>query len=231
MNEILLIIPAYNEAENIRNVIENIKKHPKLDYIIVNDGSKDDTEKICRENNYKVINLPINLGLAGAFQTGMRYAYKKSYSYVVQFDGDGQHKVEYVYAMKEKMKEGYDIVIASRYLNEKRKLNLKTIAAFLISFAIKLSTNKTIKDPTSGMRMYDRKLIKDFAFNINYPPEPDTISYLIKQKIKICEIQCSMEQRRAGSSYLKPFVAVSYMFRILVSILLIQNFRKKGEIS
>lgn len=227
MKKILLIIPAYNEEANIEKVVEEIKAYSDLEYIIINDGSNDSTLDICKRNNYKIINLPINLGLAGAFQTGMIYAYNNKYDYVVQFDGDGQHKVEFIYAMKEKIIKGYDIVIASRFLNNKKKLSLRMLGSFLISFAIKISTGKKINDPTSGMRMYDKKLIKEFAFNINYPPEPDTISYLIKQGIRVAEIPCTMRLRNAGESYLSPIVAIKYMSRMLISILFIQNFRKR----
>ena len=118
--DILVIIPAYNEEENIKAVVENILiNHADLDYIIVNDGSSDRTKSICEENNFNIINLPVNLGLAGAFQTGMVYAYQNGYSYAVQFDGDGQHKPEYIYDMRKKIDEGFDIVIASRFVKDK----------------------------------------------------------------------------------------------------------------
>lgn len=90
--KVLIIIPAYNEAENIANVVENLKSNYHMfDYVVVNDGSKDNTAKICRENNYNLVDLSINLGLAGAFQAGMKYAFYHDYDYAIQYDGDGQH--------------------------------------------------------------------------------------------------------------------------------------------
>lgn len=96
-NKILLIIPAYNEEKNIVNTVETIKKHNEdLDYIVINDGSTDNTLKILIDNNIKHINLIENLGIGGAVQTGYKYAYENGYDIAVQFDGDGQHDVKYV---------------------------------------------------------------------------------------------------------------------------------------
>mgnify|MGYP000113877278 FL=1 len=92
MQEILLVIPSYNEEKNIQTVVGELERDfPELDYIVVNDGSTDRTAEICRENGYRLLDLPVNLGLAGCFQAGMKYAYKKGYRYAIQFDGDGQH--------------------------------------------------------------------------------------------------------------------------------------------
>lgn len=230
MKELLLIIPAYNEAENIERVIENIKKNfSQYDYIIVNDGSKDNTAEICAQNGYNVINLPVNLGLAGAFQTGLKYAYKKGYHYAIQFDGDGQHKPEYISELLEQMKQGYDIVIGSRFVTKKKPISLRMLGSFMIEKAILLTTGKKIKDPTSGMRLFDKEIIKEFANNINYGPEPDTISFLLKQGASISEVQVQMDERIAGTSYLNFTKSILYMLRMMLSILFIQNFRKRMD--
>ena len=106
----LVIIPAYNEEENIVRVVENLQtNYPMYDYVVINDGSSDDTARICRKRGYELVDLPVNLGLAGAFQTGLKYAYRKGYDYAIQFDADGQHRAEYIGPMLEKIKEGYDI--------------------------------------------------------------------------------------------------------------------------
>ena len=226
MNDILVIIPAFNEEMNITFVTENlIRNHPDLDYVIVNDGSQDRTAEICRRHSYHMLDLPVNLGLAGAFQAGMRYACEKGYRYAVQFDGDGQHRAEYIVPMREKMDEGYDIVIASRFVTEKKPHSLRMIGSRLIAAAIFLTTGQKINDPTSGMRMYNEKMIRIFAKKINYAPEPDTLSLLMRHGAKTAEIQAVMDLRTAGVSYLTPFVAVNYMVRTLISILFIQRFR------
>ena len=121
-SELLIVIPAYNEEENIESVVTFIQeKYSQYDYIVVNDGSRDRTADICRQNGYELLNLPVNLGLAGAFQAGLKYAYTKGYSYAIQFDADGQHRPEFIGPMLERIKQGYDIVIGSRFVHSKRE--------------------------------------------------------------------------------------------------------------
>ena len=131
--------------------------------------------------------------------------------------------------MRKKCEE-CDIVIVSRFITKKKPFTLRMIGSRLISLAINLSTGVTIHDPTSGMRMYNEKLIAEFALRLNYAPEPDTVSYLIKQGMKVCEIQGEMDERAAGISYLTPINAIKYMFRMLTSIIIIQSFREKKKI-
>ena len=221
MNDILLIIPAFNEEENIERVVDKlIRDHNDIDYVIINDGSTDSTSDICHERGYNIIDHPHNLGLAGAFHTGMQYAYDHGYSYCVQFDGDGQHRAEFVYPMREMMDKGsYDIVIASRFINAKKPFTLRMLGSNLIERAIKKQTGVDIKDPTSGMRMYNKRMIKEFALNLNYPPEPSTIAYLIKNdNAKVAEIPAVMDERIGGVSYLGPVKAAKYMAKVLGDI-------------
>ena len=162
----LVIIPAYNEEENIVRVVENLQtNYPMYDYVVINDGSSDDTARICRKRGYELVDLPVNLGLAGAFQTGLKYAYRKGYDYAIQFDADGQHRAEYIGPMLEKIKEGYDIVIGSRFVTEKKPHSMRMIGSRLIAVATRLTTGKKVKDPTSGMRMFNKKMIAEFALN------------------------------------------------------------------
>ena len=227
----LAIIPAYNEEENIVRVVENLKNnYPMYDYIVINDGSSDSTAKICRKNGYELVDLPVNLGLAGAFQTGLKYAYRNGYDYAIQFDADGQHRPEFIGPMLDKIQEGYDIVIGSRFVTEKKPHSLRMLGSNLISMAMKLTTGRRVKDPTSGMRMFNKKMIAEFALNMNYGPEPDTVSYLLKQGATIAEVQVEMDERIAGESYLNLTRSMMYMLRMLLSILLIQNFRKRREV-
>ena len=231
MNEVLVIIPAYNEEANIGSVAEGlVRNHPELDFVVVNDGSADRTAEICRENGYCLLDLPVNLGLAGAFQAGMKYADRKGYRFAVQFDGDGQHRAEYIGPMREKMEEGYNIVIASRFVTEKKPHSMRMLGSRIIAAAIRLSSGASIADPTSGMRMYDRRMIHLFANQINYPPEPDTVSWLVKNGAKVAEVQAYMDERTAGVSYLTPMNAARYMTRTLISILFIQSFRVKEKL-
>lgn len=226
MPKLLLIIPAYNEQENIDRVVGNLSRnYPQFDYMVINDGSRDHTAEICRQHHYPMIDLPVNLGLAGAFQTGLKYAYRHGYDYVLQFDADGQHLPEYIQPMLDRICQGYDIVIASRFVETPKPLSMRMLGSNLIQAALKLTTGATIHDPTSGMRMFNRMMIREFAMGFNYGPEPDTLSYLIKNGAKVAEVPVCMEERLAGASYLTPINSAKYMLRMLISILLIQNFR------
>lgn len=228
-SELLIIIPAYNEEKNIESVVRYIMDNYKhYDYVVVNDGSKDRTAEICRMNGYELIDLPINLGLAGAFQAGLKFAYLKGYSYAIQFDADGQHRPEFIQAMLDKIKEGYDIVIGSRFLHLKKSKSLRMLGSRMLTVAIKLTTKIRISDPTSGMRMFSKPMIEEFAKNLNYGPEPDTVSYLLKNGATIAEVQVKMDERQHGESYLNLMESAKYMLKMLLSIFFVQNFRKRG---
>lgn len=226
---LLIVIPAYNEAANIKRVVDNlIENFSQYDYIIVNDGSKDDTAKICRENDYNLLDLANNLGLTGAVQAGMRYAYQNNYDAVLQFDGDGQHRPEYIKDLLDVMQEkNVDIVIGSRFVTEKKPKTLRMLGNNLIAGLIRLTTGKYIKDTTSGMRLYGRRVIEEFSRNINYAPEPDTISYLIKSGMTVDEVQVTMDERIAGESYLNFAKSIKYMILQCFSIVFIQAFRRR----
>ncbi len=226
---VILIIPAYNEAGNLPKVVSDILSQDfPMDYVIVSDGSTDGTHELCEREHYNYIELPVNLGLAGCFQTGMKYAHRKGYSFAVQFDGDGQHRAADVESLYKKMIEGdYDIVLGSRFLEKKKGGSMREIGSRLISMAIRLTTGKTITDPTCGLRMYSDKVIEGFANRLNYGPEPDTISYLIKNGARVVEAPVTIDERLSGESYLRPINAIKYMARMLISILIIQRSRKK----
>ena len=127
-----------------------------------------------------------------------------------------------------RIKEGYDIVIGSRFINQKKEKSLRMIGSKMLTVAIKITTGKRVADPTSGMRMFSRKMIKEFAQNLNYGPEPDTVSYLLKNGAEISEVSVNMDERVAGESYLNLTNAAKYMVKMLISILFVQNFRKRG---
>ena len=230
MSDLLVIIPAYNEAANIDRVVSHLaESFPQYDYIVINDGSRDKTAEICRRNQFHLLDLPVNLGLSGVVQAGIRYACEKGYSSVIQFDGDGQHRPEFIGRMKKKLDEGYDIVIGSRFVNAKKSASLRMLGSRMLSLAIRITTGAVIHDPTSGMRMFNRKMMEEFAAGLNYSPEPDTISWLIRRGAKVAEVPVLMDERSGGKSYLTPVTAARYMIQMLVSILFIQNFRKKDE--
>lgn len=228
MNKILLVIPAYNEAENIERVVDDIiENYSQYDYVVVNDGSRDDTRKICKRRGYNLLDLPINVGLAGAIQSGMKYANYYGYDYVVQIDGDGQHQPKYIKDMLDKMESSQcDIVIGSRFKTERKPFTARMIGSQLITYAIYITTKGTyIGDVTSGMRLFNKSMIKRFGYQMNYGPEPDTLAYLINCGIKIEEVQVEMSERIAGESYLNLANSFRYMVQMLFAILIFQWFR------
>lgn len=229
MSKVLIIIPAYNEAESIEPLVKNIiNNYPEYDYLVVNDGSQDKTYKICKENQFNVLNLTINCGLAAAFQAGMKYAARNGYCLAVQYDGDGQHNPEYIKKMIETFEhENVNIVIGSRFKTKKKPKTLRMLGNILIQATIKLTTKTKITDPTSGMRMFDRKMIELMANHMDLGPEPDTVAYMLRCGAAVKEIQVEMNERTTGKSYLTFTRSIKYMTRICMSILFIQWFRKR----
>ena len=230
---VLAVIPAYNEVACIEGTVTNlVATCPDVDYVVINDGSRDHTEEICQTRGFNYVSLPVNCGLTSGFKTGMKYAKRHGYDAVVQFDADGQHLPQYIPDMARAMQEqGANIVIASRILAGEAPVGARNVGSKLISGLIKGTTGTFITDPTSGMRMYDRRMIHLFANQINYPPEPDTVSWLVKNGAKVAEVQAVMDERTGGVSYLTPMNAVRYMTRTLISILFIQSFRVKEKLS
>ena len=157
--KVLIIIPAYNEAQNIEKTVKDVTENTDYDYIVINDCSKDNTKEVCEKNNFNMLSLPINYGLTSGIQLGMKYAYQNGYDIAIQFDGDGQHQAKYLKRFSEwnRKKNNVDVAIGSRFVTEKKPVTTRMIGSRLISFNIKLTTGKTIKDPTSGMRAYKTK--------------------------------------------------------------------------
>lgn len=226
---ILAIVPAYNEENNIVSTIQDLEiSAPGVDYIVIDDGSRDATPEICREREYPIASLSVNVGLAGGFQTGMKYAARMGYDYAVQFDADGQHSAAYIDQLVSAAEQsGANIVVGSRFVNRKRPFSARMVGSALITLMIRLTTGKRITDPTSGMRLFDRTMIPVFAEEPDYGPEPDTLALVMRQGAKVEEVQVEMRERIAGKSYLNFTKSISYMLRMSASILFIQWFRRK----
>lgn len=226
----ILIIPAYNEEENIVRTVEAIKKSAQsFDYVIINDCSTDGTRKICEEKGFNIVNLPINLGIGGAVQTGYKYAYENGYDVAVQVDGDGQHDPEFLNIMAEYLTEHkVDMVIGSRFIEKKgfqssvtRRMGIK-----FFSGLIKILTGKKITDPTSGLRMIGRNVME--IFSRDYPrdyPEPESIVAVLRKNLKVEEIPVVMLERKGGVSSISPKKSIYYMVKVTLAIL-IESIRK-----
>ena len=235
--KILLIIPAYNEEENILNTCRKIEEYDKnIDYIVINDGSKDNTEKILQENNIKHIKLVKNLGIGGAVQTGYKYAYENNYDIAVQFDGDGQHDVSYVSKICEPIINGQaNMCIVTRYLDKEasefQSTFMRRFGKNIISFFILLFCHKKITDPTSGFRAVDKEIIKIFAND--YPtdyPEPESTVEVLADKFKVVEKPVNMNERIGGKSSINVWKSIDYMVKVSLAVIIDSiHFRKKGE--
>ncbi len=233
--KVLVIIPAYNEEENIVKTISSLEeikiKDVDLDYIVVNDGSSDNTRKVLKDNKIKFIDLVCNLGIGGAVQTGYRYAFYNDYDIAIQFDGDGQHNPKYINDLIEGINKGNDLVVGSRFIKKIDTFKSTAIRRFginFLSFLIKICTGKTIKDPTSGFRACNKRIIELFAHD--YPsdyPEPDTLVVLLKNKFKVLEIPVEMEERMHGKSSITLLKSIYYMIKVSMAII-VASLGKKG---
>lgn len=228
--KVLIIIPAYNEALNIVKTVKDVTENTDYDYLVINDCSKDDTKKVCEDNHFHVLSLPTNYGLTSVIQLGMKYAYEKGYDIVIQFDGDGQHQAKYLKDLVKEIESGNcDIAIGSRFVTKKKPVSMRMLGSNLLTMAIKLTTGKTIKDPTSGMRAYNKQAIERFVKNASLTPEPDTLVYMLKKKMKIKEAQVEMSEREFGESYLKPLKSAEYMINMFFSIIFIRAITRKNN--
>ena len=221
----LVIIPAYNEAESILDTVQDVLDHaPAFDYVVVNDCSRDDTIRICREHHLNVLDLPINLGIGGAIQTGYRYALEFGYDMAVQFDGDGQHDAKYLQMLADKLEsEQLDMVIGSRFIENKgfQSTGLRRFGIQFFKGLIKLLYGETITDATSGMRLCNRRVLEQFSQN--YPqdyPEPETVARLLRHGYRVKEVPVVMRERQAGTSSINPAKSVYYMIKVSAAILI-----------
>lgn len=222
-NRVLVIVPAYNEAESIRASVKAVID-AGYDYVVVNDGSTDNTLEVCRVNHLNVLDLPQNLGIGGAVQAGHKYAKKYGYDIDVQVDGDGQHDPSFISQMVEQIDAGYDLVIGSRFLERTggfQSTFLRRVGITWLTKVIKMCTGKYIADPTSGFRACGPKAIDYFCKN--YPvdyPEPDSIVSVLTQGLSVSEVPVVMKERQGGASSISGFSSVYYMIKVTLAIII-----------
>ncbi len=227
--KLLLVIPAYNEEENLVRVVDDLMiNYPEYDYVIVNDGSSDRTRELCIGHHYRFIDYPINLGLTSAFRGGMYYGMEHGYDYILQYDGDGQHDPSYIKDLLECAVENRaNILVGSRFVQKRKPFSARMFGSRIITNCIALTTGRRIKDPTSGMRMYDRRAMDLIAKQRDFGPEPDTLAYLIRNGLEVAEVQVEMKERIAGTSYLTLTNSIRYMLHMCFSILVVGFLRNK----
>lgn len=225
MSKVLLIIPAYNEEESLRSLIEEIKAVcPEVDYLVVNDCSSDDTERLLEELGANYITLPCNMGIGGAVQSGYRYAAQNGYDIAIQIDGDGQHDVRFVKDMVKLIEDKQaDVVIGSRFIDKEgfQSSQARRIGIRILSMLIRLMCGAKVKDVTSGFRAVNRRFIELFAEN--YPddyPEPEVIVTAKLYGAVIKELPVVMRERTSGKSSINLKRSIYYMIKVSLAIII-----------
>lgn len=228
MKRIAIVVPAYNEEASIENVVNNIHAIAKkynllLQPVVINDCSKDTTGKIIAELNCVAINLPINLGIGGAVQTGYKYAFQNGFDYAIQTDGDGQHPAEEIPNMLKVLEEqGLDVVVGSRFITKEgyQSSFMRRLGIQYFMFLNRVLIGLKITDNTSGFRLINRKalaIVSDY-----YPdeyPEPEAIILYHKRGLKIGEVPVVMLERQGGQSSISSSHSIYYMFKVSLAII------------
>ena len=223
--QICIIVPAFNEAGNITAVIADIRSHrPEAAIVVVDDGSTDDTLTIARSLKVTALRLPVNLGIGGAVQTGLKYAVRNGFDFAVQFDGDGQHlAVELAKILPPVIQGTADVAIGSRFIGSHSAYHAgiaRQVGIKIISWVSSLLTGQRITDPTSGFRAYNRRALEFLADD--YPqdyPEPEALIALARNRFRVLEIAVEMKPRAEGRSSISSWGAGYYMAKVLLAIL------------
>lgn len=222
--KVLVIIPAYNEEDNIRSLLSELKSLNTVDIVVINDHSKDKTSFICHNEKVNVIDLPCNLGIGGAVQTGYIYAHNNAYDVAIQVDGDGQHDPKFIPELLQPIETGEaDLVIGSRYINKIgfQSTWLRRVGINYFSLLIRALMRQRITDPTSGFRACNRILIEMFA--ANYPtdyPEPESIVFVKRKGLKVKEVPVIMKERLGGVSSIRSLKSAHYMIKVTFAVVI-----------
>ena len=227
--KVLIVIPAYNEADNILNTVRGVVERG-YDYIVVNDGSRDATLNVCRSNGLNVLDLPMNLGIGGAVQAGHKYAQRVGYDIDIQLDGDGQHDPAYLDALVREVASGADLVIGSRFLEKNdgfQSTFMRRVGITWLSAMLKLCTGRRVSDPTSGFRACGRRAIDLFcaSYPVDYP-EPESIAVAINSGLSVKEVSVEMRERQGGTSSIGGLSSVYYMLKVSLAILIASVSRR-----
>ena len=237
-NKALIIIPAYNEEKTVGQVVRDIYSIiSAVDVLVVSDGSTDATAKEAKAAGAFVIELPVNLGIGGAMQTGYRYAAEEEYEYAVQVDADGQHDPKDLpKLLAEAEKKDANLIIGSRYVAKTgyQSTYARRFGMIMFSGFVQMAVGYPVKDTTSGYRVADRRVIQLFRdyYPLDYP-EVEVLVLLHRHHVKIKEVSVEMRERQAGRSSITMLKSVYYMFKVSLAIgievLRIQTIRRDGS--
>jgi glycosyltransferase involved in cell wall biosynthesis len=222
----LIILPAYNEADNIARTVANVHDNlPSADILVINDGSSDDTGRVAQATGAHVLNLPYNVGIGAGVQTGFKFALQYGYDIVVRNDGDGQHAPDGITRLLERLQQGdVDMVVGSRFLGVGGDYGTplpRRLGITILSRLLSLITRQAITDPTSGFAAFNQRAIQLFArvYPHDYP-EPEAIVVLYRAELKMTEIAVTMRPRENGQSSITPLRSIYYMLKVVLAILI-----------
>lgn len=228
----LVIIPAYNEAQNLPALLRRVRDlYPELDVLVINDGSADETEKVVSQFPVRLLSLPCNLGVGGAVQTGLMVASQERYDFAMQVDGDGQHPPEEISKLINALSQsGSDMVVGSRFLDSEgyQSTPIRRMGIQVFSWMLSALCQVRVTDATSGFRIWNRNAIEVLANE--YPedyPEVEVILMLRQANLRISEVSVNMLPRAGGQSSIGRMEAFSYMIKVPLAILM--NLLSKRE--
>lgn len=221
-SDLLVIVPAYNEEESLPGILREIRETaPGADVLVVNDGSRDGTPRAAREAGVLVADLPVNLGIGGAMQTGYRFAQRKGYAIAVQVDADGQHDPREIGTIVAPIREGRaSLVVGSRRLGAAgyRSTALRRFGTSVLSWVVSRLTGLPLGDTTSGFRAADRRVIEAYArFYPSDYPEVEALVYVHRQGLRIVEVPVAMRPRQGGRSSITLRRAAYYMVKVPIA--------------
>ncbi|MFH1360052.1 MAG: glycosyltransferase family 2 protein [Candidatus Omnitrophota bacterium] len=230
---VLIIIPAFNEEKNIRQILTEIQDlHLPYDFLVIDDGSQDETRQRAKDSGALVVRLPFNVGIGGAVQTGFKYALKEKYDFVLRVDADGQHDVRYLAALAEPvLNDRADLTVGSRFIPPflgYQSSFVRRIGINFFAWLISGLTHLAVTDSTSGFRAYNQKMIRLFADD--YPtdfPEPEEIMMAKKAGVRFQEVPVEMRKRQQGLSSIRYLSTLYYMIKVTFAILM-NTLKKKG---
>jgi hypothetical protein len=221
----IVIVPAYNEEDNIRNTLRDLEENGAgTDVLVMNDCSTDGTEAILQETGVNHLSFPVNLGIGGGVQAGYQYARENGYEIAIQFDGDGQHEAKYLQALIDPIEAGEaDIVIGSRFVEHEgfQSSGARRLGIGILSRLIRVLCGVKVADVTSGKRAVNRRFIEEYAENYAQDyPEPEALLYAGVRKARIKEVPVQMRERAGGKSSISSVKSVYYMIKVSLALIL-----------
>ena len=219
----LAIVPAYNEQDALGTVLEEIRAaEPDLQVVVVNDASVDRTAAVAARTGAVVLNLPFNVGIGGAMQTGYQYALEHGFELAIQVDGDGQHDPREIGRVLEPLLDGRaDLVVGTRFVEGGgyRGTRVRRVGIRIFAAIVSLMVGQRVSDTTSGFRAVNRTALRLFA--ADYPhdyPEVESIVLLSRRGLRMVEVPVQMRVRETGNSSITALRAAYYMIKVLLAL-------------